>query len=53
MKYLGIAILLLGLTLVGCGGGNSSNSNNVSGNWTAAGLERSTRVRVHDFSCPE
>lgn len=36
MKQLGIAILLaLGLTLGACGGGNSSNSTAINGNWTA------------------
>jgi hypothetical protein len=37
MKQLGIAMLLvLGLMLGACGGGTSSNSNNINGNWTAA-----------------
>jgi hypothetical protein len=37
MKQLGIAMLLvLGLMLGACGGGSSSNSNNINGNWTAA-----------------
>ena len=36
MKQLGIAMLLaLGLTLGACGGGNSSSSNAINGNWTA------------------
>jgi hypothetical protein len=36
MKQFGIAIVLaLGLVLAACGGGNSSSSNTVSGNWTA------------------
>jgi hypothetical protein len=49
MRSLGIAVLLLGLTLVGCGGGNSSNSNNVSGNWTAA-LSDSNGASVFAFT---
>ena len=36
MKQFGIAIVLaLGLMLVGCGGGTSSNAGTVTGNWTA------------------
>jgi hypothetical protein len=36
MKQFGIAIVLaLGLILVACGGGNSSSSNTMAGNWTA------------------
>jgi hypothetical protein len=49
MRYLGIAVLLLGMTLVGCGGGNSSDSNNVSGNWTAA-LSDSNGAPVFAFT---
>ena len=36
MKQFGIAILVaVGLILVACGGGSSSTSNSVTGNWTA------------------
>jgi hypothetical protein len=36
MKKLGIAMVLaLGFTLAACGGGSSTNSGNVTGNWTA------------------
>ncbi len=36
MKQLSIAVLLVvGLTLVACGGGSSSSSNTINGNWTA------------------
>src|ERR1700680_3496892 len=36
MKKFGIAMVMaVGLILVACGGGNSSSSNNVTGNWTA------------------
>jgi hypothetical protein len=37
MKKLGIAVLLsMGLTLIGCGGGNNSNNPaNINGNWNA------------------
>jgi hypothetical protein len=36
MKQFGIAMVMaVGLILVACGGGNSSGSNNVTGNWTA------------------
>jgi hypothetical protein len=49
MKYLGIAALVLGLALAGCGGGNSSNSTNISGNWTAA-LSDSNGAPVFAFT---
>jgi hypothetical protein len=36
MKQFGIAMVLaLGLALAACGGGSSTNSGNVTGNWTA------------------
>jgi hypothetical protein len=31
-----VAILAVGLTLAGCGGGSNNNSGNVNGNWTAS-----------------
>ncbi len=51
MKRLGIASLLLGLLVAGCGGNSSSsgNSNNVSGNWTA-GLSDSNGTPVFAFT---